>query len=83
MTRAIRAGETCTGPDPQPALLNQVQAAWKTGDLDSILSLSQSMTNADAKAAAATYVSNVNAYKGYMSQAQSQAQSNPQKRSGS
>jgi hypothetical protein len=58
-------------------LLNQVQAAWKTGDLDSILSLSQSMTNADAKAAAATYVSNVNAYKGYMSQAQSQAQSNP------
>jgi hypothetical protein len=58
-------------------LLNQVQAAWKTGDLDSILSLSQSMTNADAKAAAAIYVSNVNAYKGYMNQAQSQAQSNP------
>jgi hypothetical protein len=58
-------------------LLNQVQAAWKTGDLDSILSLSQSMTNADAKAAAAIYVSNVNAYKGYMSQAQSQAKSNP------
>jgi tetratricopeptide (TPR) repeat protein len=40
--------------------------------------LSQSITNADAKAAAAIYVSNVNAYKGYMSQAQSQAQSNPE-----
>jgi len=59
-------------------LLNQVQADWKTGDLDAILSLSQSMTNADAKAAAAIYVNNVNAYKGYMSQAQSQAQSNPE-----
>jgi hypothetical protein len=58
-------------------LLNQVQAAWKTGELDQILSLSQSITNADAKAAVAIYVSNVNAYKGYMSQAQSQAQSNP------
>jgi hypothetical protein len=59
-------------------LLNQVQADWKTGDLDAILTLSQSITNADAKAAAAIYVSNVNAYKGYMSQAQSQAQSNPE-----
>jgi len=59
-------------------LLNQVQADWKTGDLDAILTLSQSITNADAKAAAAIYVSNVNAYKGYMNQAQSQAQSNPE-----
>ena len=59
-------------------LLNQVQADWKTGNLDSILSASQSMTNADAKAAAAIYVNNVNAYKGNMSQAQSLAQSNPE-----
>ncbi|MGD0890162.1 MAG: hypothetical protein ABR923_01420 [Terracidiphilus sp.] len=59
-------------------LLNQVQADWKTGDLDAILTLSQSMTNADAKSAAAIYVTNVNAYKNYMSQAQSLAQSNPE-----
>jgi hypothetical protein len=59
-------------------LLNQVQADWKTGDLDAILTLSQSLTNADAKAAAAIYVTNVNAYKSYMSQAQSLAQSNPE-----
>jgi hypothetical protein len=59
-------------------LLNQIQADWKTGDLDAIPALSQQLTNADAKAAAAIYVTNVNAYKGYMSQAQAQAQSNPE-----
>jgi hypothetical protein len=59
-------------------LLNQVQANWKTGDLDSIPQLAQSMTNADAKATAAIYVNNVNAYKGYINQAQSLAQSNPE-----
>jgi outer membrane protein assembly factor BamD (BamD/ComL family) len=55
----------------------QIQADWKSGDLDAILSLSQVLTNADAKAAVAVYVNNVNTYKGYMNQAQSQAQSNP------
>jgi hypothetical protein len=57
--------------------LFQIQADWKSGELDAILSLAQTLTNADAKTAAAVYVNNVNTYKGYMNQAQSQAQSNP------
>lgn len=59
-------------------VLSQIQTDWKSGDLDAILSLSQVLTNADAKTAAAVYVNNVNTYKGYMNQAQTLAQSNPE-----
>jgi hypothetical protein len=58
--------------------LSQVQAAWNKGDFDSVISLAQSITAADARASAAQYVSNVNTYRGYMSQAQSLEASNPQ-----
>jgi hypothetical protein len=51
-------------------LLNQVQAAWTKGDFDAVIALTQSMTNADTKASAGTYVNNVNTYRGYLDQAQ-------------
>ncbi|MGA9671464.1 MAG: hypothetical protein WBQ94_19800 [Terracidiphilus sp.] len=59
-------------------LLNQVQASWTKGDFDAVIGLSQSLTNNDAKTAAATYVNNVNAYRGYLDQAQKMESSNPQ-----
>jgi len=58
--------------------LSQVQAAWNKGDFDSVITLAQSMTAPDAKAAAGQYVNNVNTYRGYLSQAQSLEASNPQ-----
>ena len=58
--------------------VSQVQAAWTKGDFDSVMSLSQSLTTPDAKAAAGQWVNNVNTYRGYMSQAQSLEASNPQ-----
>jgi hypothetical protein len=58
--------------------LSQVQAAWNKGDFDSVISLAQSITAADAKASAAPYVNNVNTYRGYLNQAQSLEASNPQ-----
>jgi hypothetical protein len=58
--------------------VTQVQAAWNKGDFDSVISLAQSMTAPDAKAAASQYVNNVNTYRGYMSQAQALEASNPQ-----
>ena len=58
--------------------VTQVQGAWNKGDFDSVISLAQSMTSPDAKAAASQYVNNVNTYRGYMSQAQAFEASNPQ-----
>jgi len=58
--------------------VTQVQAAWNKGDFDSVISLAQSMTSPDAKAAASQYVNNVNTYRGYISQAQAMEASNPQ-----
>ncbi|MGA2850233.1 MAG: hypothetical protein ABSE46_14660 [Terracidiphilus sp.] len=62
----------------QAQVLPQVQAAWNKGDFDSVISLSQSITAPDAKAAASQYVNNVNMYRGYMEQAQKLEPSNPQ-----
>ena len=62
----------------QAQILPQIQAAWNKGDFDSVISLSQSITSADAKAAAAQYVNNVNTYRGYINQAQQLEASNPQ-----
>jgi hypothetical protein len=59
-------------------LLVQVKAAWAKGDFNTVLSLAQSMTNADSKATANVYVNNVALYNGYLDQAQKLAQSNPQ-----
>jgi len=59
-------------------LLNQVQAAWTKGDFDSVIALTQSMTNADTKASAATYVNNVNTYRNFIDQAQKLEGGNPQ-----
>ena len=59
-------------------LLVQVQAAWNKGDFDAVVSLTQSITNADTKTAANVYVNDVNQYKGYIDQAQKMAASNPQ-----
>jgi|ERR1039457_248072 hypothetical protein len=50
-------------------LLNQIKAAWDKGDFNSVLSLTQSMTNPDLKAAANVYVNDVNQYNGYINQA--------------
>jgi len=62
----------------QAQILPQIQAAWNKGDFDSVISLSQSITSPEAKAAAGQYVNNVNTYRGYMSQAQALEASNPQ-----
>jgi hypothetical protein len=59
-------------------LLTQVQSAWTKGDFDAVVSLTQSMTNNDTKAAAGMFVNNVNTYKGYMDQAQKMEGANPQ-----
>jgi hypothetical protein len=59
-------------------LVTQVQAAWNKGDFQSVLSQAQEITNPDAKASANVYVNNVNLYNGYMDEARSEAQSNPQ-----
>ncbi len=59
-------------------LLLQVQAAWNKGDFDSVASLTQSITNADTKAAANVYVNDVNQYNEYIAQAQKMEASNPQ-----
>jgi hypothetical protein len=58
-------------------LLNQVKAAWDKGDFDSVVSLAQSMTNADLKTYANVYVNNVALYNGYINQAKSLQGSNP------
>ena len=50
-------------------LLNQIKAAWDKGDFNSVLSLTQSMTNPDLKAAANVYVNDVNQYNGYINEA--------------
>jgi hypothetical protein len=57
---------------------NQVQAAWTKGDFQTVITLAESITNSDVKAAANAYVNNVGLYRGYMEQAQKLAQSNPQ-----
>ena len=62
----------------QVSVLPQVQAAWNKGDFDAVISLSQSITAPDAKAAVAQYVNNVNTYRGYINQAQQLEASNPQ-----
>jgi len=59
-------------------LLNQVKAAWAKGDFNAVNALTQSITSADAKAAANGYVNNVSVYNGYMNQAQGLEKSNPQ-----
>jgi hypothetical protein len=59
-------------------LLVQVKAAWDKGDFNSVVSLEQSMTNADLKASASVYVNNVALYNGYINQARSLEGSNPQ-----
>jgi hypothetical protein len=59
-------------------LITDVQAAWNRGDIQSVLSRSQEITNPDVKAAAAVYVNNANLYSGYMDEARRVAQSNPQ-----
>jgi hypothetical protein len=59
-------------------LVTQVQAAWTRGDFQSVLSQAREITNPDAKASANVYVNNVNLYNGYMDQARSEGQSNPQ-----
>jgi hypothetical protein len=59
-------------------LLNQVKAAWDKGDFNSVVSLTQSMTNPDLKAAANVYVNDVNQYNGYINQAKGIQGSNPQ-----
>jgi hypothetical protein len=59
-------------------LLNQVKAAWDKGDFNDVGALTQSMTNADLKAAANVYVNNVALYNGYINQAKSLESSNPQ-----
>lgn len=59
-------------------LLNQVQAAWTKGDLDTVNTLAQSITNSGMKATAAQYINNVALYKGYIDQAQKMEASNPQ-----
>lgn len=56
----------------------QVQAAWNKGDFDSVISIAQSITAPDSKAAVAQYVNNVNTYRGYMDQAQKLEASSPQ-----
>jgi tetratricopeptide (TPR) repeat protein len=66
------------GGQAQAQALLQVQAAWNKGDFDSVISVAQTITAADSKAAAGQYVSNVNTYRGYMNQAQSLEASNPQ-----
>jgi hypothetical protein len=58
-------------------LLNQVKAAWDKGDFEGVVSLAQSMTNADLKAYANVYVNNVALYNGYINQAKSLQGSNP------
>jgi uncharacterized protein YciW len=58
-------------------LLSQVQAAWNKGDFDAVVTLTQSITNADTKSAAGAYVNNVNTYRGYVDQAQKLEPSNP------
>jgi hypothetical protein len=59
-------------------LLNQVKAAWDKGDFNSVVTLTQSMTNPDLKASANAYVTNVNLYNGYINQARNLESSNPQ-----
>ena len=59
-------------------LVTQVQAAWNRGDLQAVLSEAQEINSADGKAAVNGYVNNANLYNGYMDQARSEAQSNPQ-----
>jgi hypothetical protein len=59
-------------------LLSQVKAAWDKGDFNSVVTLAQSMTNADLKAAANVYVNNVTLYSGYINQARNLQSSNPQ-----
>ena len=59
-------------------LLNQVKSAWDKGDFNAVVSLTQSMTNADLKAAANVYVNDVNQYNGDINQGKSLASSNPQ-----
>ena len=66
------------GGQPQAQVLPQVQAAWNKGDFDAVISLSQSISAPDAKAAVAQYVNNVNTYRGYIDQAQKLEASNPQ-----
>jgi hypothetical protein len=59
-------------------LLNQVKAAWAKGDFNAVNALAQSITSADAKASANTYVNNVSTYNGYINQAQGLEKGNPQ-----
>ena len=59
-------------------LLNQIQAAWTKGDFQAVNTLAQGITNSEIKAAANTYVNNVNLYKGYIDQAQKAEPRNPQ-----
>ncbi len=59
-------------------LLKQIQAAWTKGDFQAVDTLAQGITNSEIKAAANTYVNNVNLYKGYIDQAQKAEPRNPQ-----
>jgi hypothetical protein len=59
-------------------LLNQVKAAWDKGDFNSVVTLTQSITNPDLKASANVYVNNVTLYNGYINQARNLESSNPQ-----
>jgi hypothetical protein len=56
----------------------QVQSAWAKGDFQSVNTLTQSITDADIKAAASQFVNNVNTYREYIDQAQKLESSNPQ-----
>lgn len=59
-------------------LLIQVQSAWTRGDFQAVNSLTQGITDSDIRAAANQFVNNVNAYKGFIDQAQKMGSGNPQ-----
>jgi hypothetical protein len=59
-------------------LLAQVQSAWTRGDFQAVNSLTQGIADSDIRAAANQYVNNVNAYKGFIDQAQKMGSGNPQ-----
>jgi hypothetical protein len=59
-------------------ILNQVKAAWDKGDFKAVTALAQGISNPDVKAAANSYVNNVNLYNGYIDQASKLQKDNPQ-----
>jgi len=59
-------------------LLIQIQSAWTKGDFQAVNTAAQGITDSDVKAAASTYINNINLYNGYIDQAQKMGTSNPQ-----